>query len=77
MSRFDFSTCPGYCERARKQMFLQNPIIQKRLAGPKPCVVPVEQELAMKLEDQEEIENALAGLKAEIKILRDCAGVQA
>jgi hypothetical protein len=33
MSRFDFSQCPKYCERARKLMFLQNPIIQKRLAG--------------------------------------------
>lgn len=76
MTPFDFSQCPGYCERARKQMFLQNPVIQKRLAGPKPCVVPVEQELAMKLEDQEEVVAILAELKAEIKILRDCAGAQ-
>jgi len=79
MSRFDFSQCPGYCERARKLMFLQNPIIQKRLAGPKPCVVPAEQELAMRLEDRDELNTALAETNAEIKRLRDCAqwGVRA
>ena len=73
MSRFDYSKCPGYCERARRMMFLQNPTISKRMEGPKPAVVPAEQELAMRLEDRDELRAALVETETEIKRLRDCA----
>ena len=55
MSRFDFSTCPGYCERARQIMVRQShPLIVKRDEEPKPCLLAADQALATYLEMKEE-----------------------
>ena len=76
MSRFDFSTCPGYCEQIRRKMVMANhPIHSKE--DPGPAMIPIPEALAMRLEDEEELEGMLASTRAEIKILRDCAGVPA
>ena len=63
MTPFNFSQCPGYCERARTE-------------EPGPSLIPVDQALAMRLEDEEELVEMLANTRVEIKILRDCAGAQ-
>ncbi len=78
MTPFDFSKCPGYCDRARRIMLRQtHPLIRARTEEPGPSLIPVDQALAMRLEDEEELVGMLASTRAEIKILRDCAGVQA
>ena len=75
MSRFDFSQCPGYCERARHIMVRQtHPLLRAKAEEPGPSLIPADQALAMRLEDEDELEEMLASTRAEIKILRDCAG---
>ena len=77
MTPFDFSQCPGYCERARQIMLRQtHPLIRAGAEEPGPSLIPVDQALAMRLEDEEELEVLLASTRAEIKILRDCVGAQ-
>jgi hypothetical protein len=77
MTPFDFSQCPGYCERARQIMLCQtHPLIRARTEEPGPSLIPVDQALAMRLEDEEELVEMLANTRVEIKILRDCAGAQ-
>ncbi len=77
MTPFDFSQCPGYCDRAGHIMLCQtHPLIRARGEEPGPSLIPVDQALAMRLEDEEELEVLLASTRAEIKILRDCAGAQ-
>ena len=77
MTPFDFSQCPLYCERARQIMLRQtHPLIRARTEEPGPSLIPVDQALAMRLEDEEELVEMLANTRAEIKILRDCAGAQ-
>ena len=78
MSRFDFSQCPLYCERARQIMLRRtHPLILKKADEPKPCLLAADQALAMRLEDEEELEGMLASTRAEIKILQGCAGANA
>ena len=78
MSRFDFSQCPKYCERARQIMVRQtHPLLRAKAEEPVPSLIPADQALAMRLEDEDELEEMLASTRAEIKILRDCGGVQA
>ena len=78
MTHFDFSQCPGYCERARQIMLRQtHPLIRARTEEPGPSLIPADQALAMRLEDEDELEEMLANTRAEIKILRDCAGANA
>ena len=78
MSRFDFSTCPGYCERARQIMLRRtHPLLRAKAEEPGPSLIPADQALAMRLEDEDELEEMLASTRAEIKILRDCAGANA
>ena len=74
MSRFDFSTCPGYCERARRIMVRQtHPLILKKADEPKPCLLAADQALATYLEMEEEGKARLAEIQNAIAILRDCA----
>ena len=74
MSRFDFSQCPGYCERARQLMLRQShPLIVKRDEEPKPCLLAADQALATYLEMEEEGKARLAEIQNAIAILRDCA----
>ena len=78
MTPFDFSQCPGYCEQIRRKMVMQNhPILSKKNSDPEPSMIPIPEALAMRLEDEEELVGMLASTRAEIKILRDCAGAQA
>lgn len=77
MTHFDFSQCPLYCERARHIMLCRtHPLIRARAEEPGPSLIPVDQALAMRLEDEEELVEMLANTRVEIKILRDCAGAQ-
>ena len=69
--------CPE-CVSARRAMLLRtHPIHARRDEDIPPSLIPVDQALAMRLEDREELRQQLASLEAEIKILRDCAGAQA
>lgn len=73
---FDFSKCPGICARIRHQMVMENhPILAKMHETPAPTMIPVEQALAMDLEARDQYRQRLAEIEAEIKILRDCAGI--
>ena len=66
------------CVAARRSMLLRtHPIHARRDEDIPPSLIPVDQALAMRLEDREELRQQLASLEAEIKILRDCGGVQA
>ena len=77
MTHFDFSQCPLYCERVRQIMLCQtHPLIRARTEEPGPSLIPVDQALAMRREDEEELVEMLANTRVEIKILRDCAGAQ-
>lgn len=68
--------CPE-CVAARRSMLLRtHPIHARRDEDIPPSLIPVDQALAMRLEDEEELEVLLASTRAEIKILRDCAGAQ-
>lgn len=78
MTHFDFSQCPGYCDRARHIMLCRtHPLIRARTEEPGPSLIPAPEALAMRLEDEEELVGMLASTRAEIKILRDCVGAQA
>ena len=69
--------CPE-CVASRRSMLLRtHPIHARRDEDVAPTLIPVDQALAMRLEDREELRQQLASLEAEIKILRDCGGVQA
>jgi len=66
------------CVAARRSMLLRtHPIHARRDEDVAPTPIPVEQALAMRLEDEEELVRMLASIRAEIKILRDCAGANA
>ena len=78
MTPFDFRQCPDYCARIRKIMIRRaHPLIAKGDKEPEPTLIPVDQALAMRLEDEDELEEMLANTRAEIKILRDCVGANA
>lgn len=72
MSRFDFSTCPGYCERARQIMLRRtHPLILKKAEEPGPSLIPVDQALAMEMETIEDLTARLAIANHNLKALRD------
>jgi hypothetical protein len=56
MTPFDFSQCPGYCDRARQIMLCQtHPLIRARTEEPGPSLIPVDQALAMEMETIEDL----------------------
>ncbi len=68
--------CPDCVAIRRAFVVRTHPLLRARAEDPGPSLIPVDQALAMRLEDEEELEVLLASTRAEIKILRDCAGVQ-
>ena len=69
--------CPDCVAIRRAFVVRTHPLLRARAEEPGPSLIPVDQALAMRLEDEEELEVLLASTRAEIKILRDCAGAQA
>lgn len=70
--------CCDECVAARRAFVVRtHPLLRAKAEEPGPSLIPADQALAMRLEDEEELEEMLANTRAEIKILRDCAGVQA
>ncbi len=69
--------CCRDCVTARRAFVARtHPLLRAKAEEPGPSLIPADQALAMRLEDEEELEGMLANTRAEIKILRDCAGVQ-
>lgn len=69
--------CCADCAAARRAFVVRtHPLLRAKAEEPGPSLIPADQALAMRLEDEEELEGMLANTRAEIKILRDCAGVQ-
>ena len=69
--------CCADCAAARRAFVVRtHPLLRAKAEEPGPSLIPADQALAMRLEDEEELEGMLASTRAEIKILRDCAGVQ-
>lgn len=72
MTHFDFSQCPGYCERARQIMLCQtHPLIRARTEEPGPSLIPVDRALAMEMETIEDLTARLAIANHNLKALRD------
>ena len=70
--------CCADCAAARRAFVVRtHPLLRAKAEEPGPSLIPADQALAMRLEDEEELEGMLASTRAEIKILRDCAGAQA
>ena len=70
--------CCRDCVTARRAFVLRtHPLLRSKAEEPGPSLIPADQALAMRLEDEDELEEMLANTRAEIKILRDCAGANA
>lgn len=69
--------CPDCVAIRRAFVARTHPLLRARTEEPGPSPIPADQALAMRLEDEDELEEMLANTRAEIKILRDCGGVQA
>ena len=70
--------CCDECVAARRAFVARtHPLLRARTEEPGPSLIPADQALAMRLEDEDELEEMLANTRAEIKILRDCAGANA
>ena len=62
------------CVAARRSMLLRtHPIHARRDEDIAPTPIPVEQALAMRLEDREILRGMLAQVESDIRNLRDCA----
>ena len=70
--------CCDQCVAARRSMLLRtHPIHARRDEGPAPTLIPVDQALAMALEERDDLRMRLTMVEGDIKILRDCAGANA
>ena len=70
--------CCDECVAARRAFVARtHPLLRAKAEEPGPSLIPADQALAMRLEDEEELVRMLANSRAEIKILRDCAGANA
>ena len=66
--------CCDQCVEARRAMLLRtHPIHARRDEDVAPTPIPVEQALAMRLEDREILRGMLAQVESDIRALRDCA----
>ena len=71
MNTFDFSRCPGYCERARKIMIEEShPLIAKRRDEPKPSMIPVQRALELDLEELAILREKIEQVEKNIQVLR-------
>ena len=72
--------CCDECVAARRAMLLRtHPIHARRDEDVAPTLIPVDQALAMALEERDDLRMRLAQVDSDIKVLRDCAqwGVRA
>lgn len=70
--------CCDECVAARRSMLLRtHPIHARRDEDVAPTPIPVEQALAMALEERDDLLMRLSMVESDIKILRDCAGSNA
>jgi len=70
--------CCADCTAARRAFVVRtHPLLRAKAEEPGPSLIPADQALAMRLEDEDELEEMLANTRAEIKILRDCVGANA
>ena len=70
--------CCDECVISRRAFVARtHPLLRARTEEPGPSLIPADQALAMRLEDEDELEEMLANTRAEIKILRDCVGANA
>lgn len=68
--------CPE-CVASRRAMLLRtHPIHARRDEDIPPSLIPVDQALAMALEERDDLRMRLTMVESDIKILRDCAGAQ-
>ncbi|WP_348528693.1 hypothetical protein [Methanothrix sp.] len=66
--------CCDQCVAARRSMLLRtHPIHARRDEDIPPSLIPVDQALAMRLEDREILRGMLAQVDSDIRNLRDCA----
>ena len=66
--------CCDQCVAARRSMLLRtHPIHARRDEDIPPSLIPVDQALAMRLEDREILRGMLAQVESDIRALRDCA----
>ena len=71
MSTFDFSKCPGYCERARKIMIEANhPLLAKRREEIKPSMIPVHRALELDIEELAILREKMEQVEKNIQVLR-------
>lgn len=71
MKKFDFSKCPGYCERARRIMVEEtHPLFAKKQEEIKPSMIPIQDALGQYMEDEKILSEMLASTQNKIKILR-------
>ena len=69
--------CPE-CVASRRSMLLRtHPIHARRDEDVAPTLIPVDQALAMALEERDDLRMRLTMVESDIKILRDCAGANA
>lgn len=68
------SCCCEECVQSRRIAVMnRHPLHKDRGQDPAPCLIPIPQALAMRLEEKEELVERLAALDQEIKVLRDCS----
>lgn len=66
--------CCDQCVEARRAMLLRtHPIHARREEDVAPTPIPIEQALAMRMEDREILLGMLAQVESDIRSLRDCA----
>jgi hypothetical protein len=66
--------CCNQCVAARRAMLLRtHPIHARRDEDVAPTPIPVEQALAMRMEDRDILLGMLAQVESDIRSLRDCA----
>lgn len=78
MTHTETQCCCDECVEARRAMLLRtHPIHARRDEEVAPTLIPVDQALAMALEERDDLRMRLTMVEGDIKILRDCAGANA
>lgn len=71
MKEFDFSRCPGYCERARRKLVEEaHPLLAKRREEPGPSMIPVQRALELDMEELAILREKMEQVEKNIQVLR-------
>lgn len=68
--------CPDCVAIRRAFVARTHPLHARRDEDVAPTLIPVDQALAMALEERDDLRMRLTMVESDIKILRDCAGAQ-